>query len=237
MPCAELSTGGGIWRFAADSIGQRFAAVARYATGLRHTVALTVDAAGALWGAPHAIDHLSSWWPTAGFSREDAARVPSETLHRIGPNADYRFPYCMFDARAGRFVVAPAYTGAVINDACDEAPAPEAVFEAHSAPMALLFYEGAAFPERYRGGLFIALHGSLFRDPLSPTGYEVAFIRFENGVPSASPERFAAGRARMSGAFGAAIIRPSGLAMDSAGALYVSDDTNQRIWRITWKGL
>ena len=235
-PCSELDTGGGIWWFRTDSTGQRFSIGARYATGLRHTVALTVDRNGTVWGAPHAIDHLDKWWPDAGYAREDAARLPSETLNRITLGGDYGFPYCMFDARADRYVVAPAYARPGAPRSCDRARRPDAVLDAHSAPMALQFYEGRAFPQRYHGGLFIALHGSLFRDPLPRTGYHVAFIPFENGVPSGPVERFAAGRRRLGGSLGVELIRPSGLAIDSSGALYISDDTNERIWRVTWKG-
>jgi len=231
-PCSELSTSGGVWRFRTDSTAQRFSIGARYATGLRHTVALTVDGNGAVWGAPHAIDHLHSWWPDAGYSREDAARLPSETLHRITLGGDYGFPYCMFDASADRYVVAPAYRGSGASRSCDGARRPEAVLDAHSAPLALQFYEGRAFPQRYRGGLFIALHGSLFRDPLPRTGYQVAFIPFVNGVPSGRAELFATGHRRLGGSLGAALVRPSGLAVDSSGALYISDDTNERIWRV-----
>jgi glucose/arabinose dehydrogenase len=100
----------------------------------------------------------------------------------------------------------------------------------------LQFYTGRAFPERYRGGLFVALHGSLFREPLARTGYRVAFIPFENGAPKGPVEPFASGRRRLGGSLGAALIRPSGLAVDSSGALYISDDTGERIWRVTWQG-
>ena len=59
---------------------------------------------------------------------------------------------------------------------------------------------------------------------------------FENGLPRGAVEAFATGRRRLGGSLGASLIRPSGVAVDSSGALYVSDDTNQRIWRITWIG-
>jgi glucose/arabinose dehydrogenase len=235
-PCSELASGGGIWRFRSDSTAQQFSIDARYATGLRHTVALTVDHNGTVWGAPHAIDHLDRWWPDAGYSREDAAGMPSETLHRISLGGDYGFPYCMFDARAGRYVASPAYAQSGAPRSCDTAPRPDAVLDAHSAPLALQFYQASAFPPRYRGGLFIALHGSLFRDPLPRTGYGVAFIPFENGAPSGPVEPFAAGRRRLGGSLGTALIRPSGLAVDSSGALYIADDTGERIWRVTWNG-
>jgi glucose/arabinose dehydrogenase len=100
----------------------------------------------------------------------------------------------------------------------------------------LQFYRGSGFPQRYRGGLFVALHGSLFRDPLPRTGYGVVFIPFETGAPIGPVEPFAAGRRRLGGSLGTALIRPSGLAVDSSGALYISDDTGERIWRVTWKG-
>ena len=51
----------------------------------------------------------------------------------------------------------------------------------HSAPMQMAFYDGAAFPEAYRGDAFVAMRGSWNRRP--PSGYEVARIDFEAGRP------------------------------------------------------
>ena len=58
---------------------------------------------------------------------------------------------------------------------------PEVLFEAHSAPIGLAFYDGAMFPERYRGGAFVALQGSW--NSAKPTGYKVVHVPFEGGRP------------------------------------------------------
>jgi glucose/arabinose dehydrogenase len=43
------------------------------------------------------------------------------------------------------------------------------------------FYTGAAFPEAYRGHLFVAPHGSWNRS--DPVGYKVLHVPVEEGVP------------------------------------------------------
>jgi glucose/arabinose dehydrogenase len=107
---------------------------------------------------------------------------------------------------------------------------PVLLHAAHSAPMQLAFYEGTRFPAAYRGGAFVALHGSWNRLP--PSGYEVAFIRFDQGKPVAI-ETFASGflTKQGDGAWGVG-GRPAGLAVTPAGELLVSDDQNGAIYAI-----
>lgn len=57
-------------------------------------------------------------------------------------------------------------------------------FPGHWAPNALLFYTGEHFPEHYRGGAFVAFHGSRNRAPLPQQGYKVTFTPFEDGGPA-----------------------------------------------------
>jgi len=44
----------------------------------------------------------------------------------------------------------------------------------------------AQFPERYRGGAFIAFHGSWNRAPFPQGGYNVVFQPLANGKPTGS---------------------------------------------------
>ena len=229
FPCAELATSGGIWRFAADGRMQRQSSDKRYATGLRHTVALAVSPIdGRLYGAPHGIDHLRTWWPAANYSAEDAATIPSETLFRIEAGGDYGFPYCMYDPRVRHAIAAPAYLELAdsLQRRCSESPRPIAALPAHSAPMALAWATETGFPATYRNIIFVAAHGSLFHAPLDPRGYAVLMVN----PADSSVIVFADGRSR----FGSA--RPSGLAIGPDGSLYVSDDFKQRIWLIRWAG-
>jgi glucose/arabinose dehydrogenase len=62
-PCKELATRAGIWRYDAKKPGQKFGPGERFATGIRNTVAMTVDPVGALYVAVHGRDSLHEHWP------------------------------------------------------------------------------------------------------------------------------------------------------------------------------
>ena len=104
------------------------------------------------------------------------------------------WPYCYYDVKHGKKILAPEYggDGEKVGD-CDMAPAPLATFPGHWGPNDLLFYTGTAFPEKYRGGAFIAFHGSWNRAPLPQGGYNVAFVPMKNGEVTGNWEVFADG--------------------------------------------
>jgi len=64
---------------------------------------------------------------------------------------------------------------------------PDVLLGAHVAPLQFAFYTSKQFPESYRGGAFVAEHGSWNRAKRS--GYQVAFVAFKNGKPSPIPCR------------------------------------------------
>ena len=78
-------------------------------------------------------------------------------------------------------MLAPEYggDGKQVGDRCDDVDEPLVAFPGHWAPNGLVVYEGTAFPARYRGGFFVAFHGSWNRAPLPQAGYSVAVV--ENG--------------------------------------------------------
>lgn len=59
-------------------------------------------------------------------------------------------------------------------------------------------------------GLFVGLHGSWNRRPLS--GYKVVYLPWADGRP---------------------LGRPVGVALDARGALLVADDVGNTIWRVS----
>jgi glucose/arabinose dehydrogenase len=91
------------------------------------------------------------------------------------------------------------------------------------------FYTGRMFPDRYRGGIFIAEHGSWNRS--TPSGYRVTFVKLTNGR-AAAYEPFAEGWLRGATAAG----RPADVLVLPDGSLLVSDDKADRIYRITYAG-
>jgi glucose/arabinose dehydrogenase len=238
-PCAELETRAGVWRYAADRAGQRFSPGERYATGIRNAMGLAVDPRdGAVYATQHGRDQLHQNWGKL-YTAEQSAELPAEELVRVARGSDFGWPYCYYDQRQRRLVLAPEYGGdGRAVGRCAAKQAPVAAFPGHWAPMSAVFYTGRQFPGRYRDGVFVAFHGSWNRAPLPQAGYNVTFVPMRAGQPAGEPERFAdgfAGSARLANP-GAAAHRPVGLAVAPDGGLYVTDDVGGRIWKIVYTG-
>jgi glucose/arabinose dehydrogenase len=134
---------------------------------------------------------------------------------------NYGWPQC----EAG--VVNPQFGG---SGACNGVPRPPINLQAHSAALGLAFYTGTQFPADYRGDLFVAFHGSIYRSV--PTGYKVVRIHFTNGQPGQAQD-FAAGWLTEAGrAWG----RPADVITAPDGSLFVSDDSGGNIYRIFFAG-
>jgi glucose/arabinose dehydrogenase/mono/diheme cytochrome c family protein len=237
-PCTELQTRGGIWRYDANRRGQRFSPAERYATGIRNAVGIAVDPTGkGLYATQHGRDQLAGNWPKL-YRPEQAANLPAEELLRVEQNADYGWPECYFDSTQAKLVLAPEYggDGGKAVGPCASKRDPIAVFPAHWAPNDLVFYSGRQFPPRYRGGVFIAFHGSWDRAPFPQEGYNVVFVPFAGGQPTGDYEIFADGFAGAVREPGQADHRPAGLAVGPDGALYIADDADGRIWRVAYPG-
>lgn len=111
---------------------------------------------------------------------------------------------------------------------------PDVLIQSHSAPLGLAFYDGTAFPERYRNGAFVAFHGSWNRE--HGTGYQVAFVPFDaTGRPSGGYEDFLTGFL-LDPAGPTTWGRPVGLLILPDGSLLVADDAHGRIYRVFYEG-
>jgi glucose/arabinose dehydrogenase len=118
----------------------------------------------------------------------------------------------------------PEYNG---GQACGQFTGPARLLDPHVAAIGMRFYTGSMFPEKYRGGVFIAEHGSWNRK--TPIGYRVTFVKIE-GSRATSYEPFAHGWLKDSTAGG----RPADVLVMPDGALLVSDDKAGRIYRISY---
>jgi glucose/arabinose dehydrogenase len=237
-PCVELERRAGIWRFDAARKNQSFRDGERFATGLRNVVALTIHPeSGGLFGVQNGRDQLHQNWPKL-FDARAGAEKPSEEMVRIEKGDDFGWPYCYHDPELGKLALSPEYGGdGRQTDRCTGKKEPIFAFPAHWAPLGVLFYTGDQFPARYRGGAFIAFHGSWNRDPLPQQGYNVVFLPFEGERPTGRFEVFAEGFARDDKDPKSAAHRPVGLAQGPDGSLYVTDDAGGRIWRILYTGV
>jgi glucose/arabinose dehydrogenase len=181
-----------------------------FATGLRNAVGLTIHPeTGALWASNNGRDLMGD-------------DLPPETIYEVEEGGFYGWPVC----HAGD-IVDPDRG---FEGACEGVIGPIAKLQAHMAPLGIAFYTGDAFPEEYRGDLFIALHGSWNRS--EPVGYSVWRLPLDGSVPSGPAEPFVTGWLEPDGS---APGRPVGLAVGPDGALYVSDDKAGSIYRIAYQ--
>lgn len=233
-PCEELEARAGLWKYDATKVGQHFSPAERYATGIRNIVAPAIHPSAGITVLQHGRDQLHENWRET-FSAEQGSVLPAEVMLRPKQGEDYGWPYCYYDGMQKKYVTAPEFGGdGKKTDRCEGKPKPLAVYPAHWAPNGLAFYTGTAFPEKYRGGAFIAFHGSWNRT--EQQGYNVVFQPLDAaGNPNGSYEVFADGFTGPTKTPEGAAHRPTGVAVGPDGALYVSDDKGGRIYRITPK--
>jgi glucose/arabinose dehydrogenase len=102
----------------------------------------------------------------------------------------------------------------------------------------MLFYTGSQFPGEYRGGAFVAFHGSWNRAPLPQAGFRVVFAPSRRNRMIGSFTTFADGfnPTPAAGRAGPGTHRPVGLAQGPDGSLYITDDTGGTIWKVSYRG-
>jgi glucose/arabinose dehydrogenase/cytochrome c2 len=184
-----------------------------YATGIRNCVGLVVQpATGDLWCTTNERDLLG----------DDL--VPDYST-RVREGGFYGWPWYYFGNHED-----PRLKGER-PDLAGSAIVPDVPFQAHSAALNLAFYEAgggaAAFPAAWRGEGFVALHGSWNRG--LRTGHKVVRVLMKDGVPTGEYEDFLTGFIT---AEGEAWGRPVCPVVARDGALLVSDDAGNAIWRV-----
>jgi glucose/arabinose dehydrogenase len=108
---------------------------------------------------------------------------------------------------------------------------PDVLLSAHNASLGITFYDGTQFPSEYRGDLFAAEHGSWNRS--NRTGYELIRVPIVDGHATGEFEDFMTGFVLPDGNVWG---RPVGVAVATDGALLVTDDGSQSIWRVSVAG-
>ena len=180
------------------------------ARGVRNTVGFDFQPdTGELWFTDNGRDWLGDDQPPDELNR----------LTRTGQH--FGFPHCH-----GTDLPDPEHNR---GRNCAGFTPPARHLDPHVAALGMRFYTGRMFPEHYRGGVFIAEHGSWNRS--TPSGYRVTFVRIEGGR-AVSYEPFARGWLKGSVASG----RPADVLVMPDGALLVSDDKAGRIYRIWYEG-
>ena len=237
---AFQKTYGGFWRFDASKLNQTQADGVRFSTGHRHSLALQFHPVSKqFFMAQMGRDNLNVVDPIHYDELDNAERV-SEVMHLLREGSNLGWPYSYWDPIKKAHMAAPEYGGdnfkRIEPDPYDK---PVVAFPAHWAPIQMAHYAGTQFPEKYRGGMFIAFHGSWNRAPRSQGGYNVCFVPFDaQGLPRGTYERFAEGFAGVEEFTNTrdARFRPAGVAVGPDGSLYIGETEKGRIWRVIYTG-
>ena len=160
------------------------------------------------------------WFTDNGRDWLGDDQPPDELNRAVRQGLHFGFPYCH-----GGTILDPDY-GA--NRSCNEFTPPAMQLGPHVAALGMRFYTGAMFPPEYRNQIFIAEHGSWNRSV--PIGYRITLVRLK-GNRAVSYEVFAEGWLKNGRAWG----RPVDVLMMPDGALLVSDDRANAIYRISYK--
>jgi glucose/arabinose dehydrogenase/mono/diheme cytochrome c family protein len=233
-------TYGGFWQFDPAKPNQTQADGVRYSTGHRHALALVWNPTSkAFFMAMNGRDNLNIVDPTDYDELDNAERV-AEEFHLLKPGINIGWPYTYYDPFKKAHMLAPEYGGDNRKaDTSGKYDNPLIAFPAHWAPMQMCLYTGTQFPAKYRGGMFLAFHGSWNRAPRPQAGYKVVFIPFDGrGMPTGSYDDFAVGFPGKEYFTNTkdAVYRPCGVAVGPDGSLYISDTERGRIWRVIYTG-
>ncbi len=160
------------------------------------------------------------WFTDNGRDRMGDNAPPDELNRSIGKGQHFGFPFMH-----GKGIKDPDYWE---KGPDRELTPPAHELPAHVAALGMRFYTGTMFPDYYKNGIFIAEHGSWNRS--SKTGCRVSFVKIRDNK-AVSYEVFASGWLQNEQYSG----RPADVEVGPDGALYVSDDKADAIYRITYR--
>ena len=184
-----------------------------FATGLRNPVGLALEP---VTGKP---------WVTVNERDGLGDNLPPDYFTSIVDGGFYGWPYSYIGGNVDPRVKPQR------PELVAKAAIPDVLLGAHVAPLQFAFYTGKQFPSSYQGGAFVAEHGSWNRS--SRSGYQIAFVAFRDGQPSADPVPFLTGLVPDPSkdlVYG----RPVGVLSAPDGSLLVSFDEPGIIYRITY---
>ncbi len=115
----------------------------------------------------------------------------------------------------------------------DKVRTPDVILQPHFASLEMTFYpqQGGAFPSGFTGDAFAAEHGSWNKHVRA--GYEVIHVPLKAGKATGEYEDFLTGFVTPEGKVWG---RPVGVTVAKDGALLVSDDGSNIVWRVSYVG-
>ena len=201
---------------AAVSVVEPNGKLTQYATGLRNPVGITF------------YPGTDDLYVVVNERDGEGDELVPDYLTHVEKGAFYGWPYAYLGQHEE-----PSLKGKR-PDLVAKAKVPDVLFRSHSAPLGLLFYTGTQFPAEYRGGAFVAHHGSW--NAANPRGYKIVYVPFKDKKPAGGYENFALGFWTAGKAPAGVMGRPVGIAQAKDGSLLVADDVGNAVWRISYDG-
>ena len=184
-----------------------------FGRGIRNSVGMDFNPAnGDLWFTDNQVDSMGDDIP------------PGEINRVTAPGQHFGFPWF-----GGGDVRTTEYKD---SQPPADTVKPAVEMTAHAADLGMTFYSGRMFPEKYRGGIFSAQHGSWNRT--EPVGARVMFTPVNADGTAGTPEPFAEGW--LVADTGEYLGRPVDVAQLRDGSILVSDDLAGAIYRIWYEG-
>ena len=205
-----------------------------FATGVRNGTGLAVAPDGSLWTANNGRDNVAFPDPGPQYGQVVPDYVddnPPEQIARLTPGRELGWPYCNNTGGPADMPflrdVQTNPDGARLD--CASLPPVEQSMGAHSAPLGLSFVDGV-LPAPYAQGALIGVHGSWNRQPPRPP--EVSFYPWQNGTLG-DQQTLVGG---FQSADGSRWGRPVAAVAGPDGAVYITDDDADAIYRLTPPG-
>ncbi len=183
-----------------------------YASGIRNPVGLAIQpGTGVIWTSVNERDGLGDHL------------VPDYITH-VQEGGFYGWPWYYIGAHQD-----PRHAGKH-PELKDKVIVPDVILQSHSASLDLAFYTGDQFPSEFKGDIFASEHGSWNRE--RRTGYKVIRVPLKDGKATGEYEDFLVGFVTPDGDVWG---RPVGVTVAKDGALLVTDDWSNTIWRVSYE--
>jgi glucose/arabinose dehydrogenase len=203
-----------------------------WAWGLRNSVDFLWTANGQLWANHNGSDGLGDTLP------------PEEIVIDVQRNRSHGWPYCYTPAQGAN--LSPNQQAEVRDTrvalpsgfSCTQAVPASFTDAAHSAPLGMTDGSPIDLPQAWDDDLFVAYHGSWnTNNTANYRDCKVQRVVVENGRPVRS-ETFATGWRPANTKCGDAITwgRPADVKFGPDGAMYISDDKGNRVYRVVYVG-
>jgi glucose/arabinose dehydrogenase len=196
----------GILEFNPDGSGMRV-----YAYGIRNAVGIAVHPqTGQLWASVNERDGLGD-------------NLVPDYITRVQEGGFYGWPWYYIGGHPD-----PRHKGKH-PELREKVITPDVLLQSHLASLEMTFYEGGMFPAEFRGNVFAAEHGSWNRSVRA--GYKVIRVPLKDGRATGEYQDFLTGFVTSSGEVWG---RPVGVAVGKDGALLVSEDGSNSLWRVIY---